>query len=198
MPKRLKSVADVIEDATRRGVFRFNQNKAIDWFRATAETVATNPRKIIRDDPSRLTVTPKIGKMYMYYYYPKYAKTLPYWDRFPCIFPVELYSDGWAGLNLHYLPITLRAKLMDELLTIASDDRMDERTKLTVSYKVLKGASRFSYFKPCYKRYLKTHMSSPLVEFHADEWNIVSFLPVERFQKASKETVWQESRNAAF
>jgi hypothetical protein len=49
---------------------------------------------------------------------PSSRRQLPYWDRLPLIFPIEIYPDGFLGINLHYLPPMYRAKLMDALYGI--------------------------------------------------------------------------------
>src|ERR1700686_4103897 len=107
-------------------------------------------------DGDKVTKTDVIlpGRMYMFFYDPKHKKTLPYYDSVPLIFPIEKYKDGFLGINLHYLHPTLRAKLMDALMTYANNTKFDDSTKLNISYKILKGASRTKYFKPCVKRYL--------------------------------------------
>lgn len=135
-----------------------------------------------------------IGKMFLYFYDAKWKKELPYWDKFPLIFVVELYEDGWLGLNLHYLPITLRMKLFDRLLQLANDKSLDKITKLKLSYSLLKGFSQFPEAKPCIKKYLASHVRSQLMPIDAIDWEIALFLPVEQFQKQPKEHVWKESR----
>ena len=44
------------------------------------------------------------------------------------------------------------------------------------------------------KRYLGDRIVSQTVRIDADEWEVAIFLPVERFQKASKGEVWADSR----
>ena len=135
-----------------------------------------------------------IGKMFMYYYDAKLKKTLPYWDKFPLVFVIELYDDGWLGLNLHYLSYPMRVKLFDKLLQFANDKSLDKITKLRLSYGLLKSVSRYPEVRPTIKRYLVTHVKSELLPIDAIDWEIALFLPVEQFQKERKETVWEKSR----
>ena len=51
----------------------------------------------------------------MFVYGPKHAKKLPYYDTFPLVLPLERYSDGFLGMNFHYLPIPLRMRLLDRM-----------------------------------------------------------------------------------
>jgi hypothetical protein len=107
---------------------------------------------------------------------------------------VQFTKDGFHGINLHYLPLKLRAALMDELYEISSDKKYDENTRLALSYKLLSGSSKYEAFKPCFKKYLYGHVKSKFIEIVSAEWDIALFLPTERFEKASKQTVHRESR----
>jgi hypothetical protein len=134
-----------------------------------------------------------IGKMLLYSYRAKHEKTLPYWDAFPLIFVIEVYSDGWLGLNLHYLPIPLRMQLFDALLQLADNKTLDKVKKLALSYRLLKGFARFPLARPCLKKYLSGYIQSTLLPIAPIDWETALFLPVERFQKRQKATVWKDS-----
>lgn len=138
--------------------------------------------------------TAMIGKMFMYFYDAKTKAELPYWDKFPLVFPIEIYKDGWLGLNLHYLDRPLRTRLFDKLLQFANDKSLDKITKLRLSYSLLKNVSRYPEVRPCIKRYLASHVRSELLRVEPIDWEIALFLPVEQFQKEKKETVWKRSR----
>ena len=135
-----------------------------------------------------------ISNMFMYFYDAKTKKDLPYWDKFPLIFPIELYKDGWLGINLHYLPIDIRMKLFDKLLAFANDKSLDKITKLRLSYGLLKNVSKFPEVRPCIKRYLGEFVKSNLLRVEPIDWEIALFLPVEQFQKERKEQVWIDSK----
>jgi len=138
-----------------------------------------------------------LWEMYLFNYDPKTKAELPYYDRYPLIFPVQGAPGGFYGINMHYLPYTLRAKLMDALYELSNNKRYDENTKLRLSYEVLKGASKYKLFKPTFKRYLSGHVRSRFVEISSSEWDIALFLPLESFAKASKSSVWADSRRMA-
>ena len=80
---------------------------------------------------------------------------------------------------------------MDQLNQFASNAKYDKTTRLNLAYNTLK---RYGRAVPCVKRYLGDHVVSNTVRVDADEWEIAIFLPVERFQKESKTTVWKDSR----
>lgn len=136
-----------------------------------------------------------IGKMILFNYDPKWKHKLPYYDIYPLIFPIEIYKDGFLGINLHYLPKKERAILMVALFTILSDKNFDENTKLNISYKVLKESIKFKLFKPCVKRYLNAHIRSSFYKINTNMWNLVLMLPLEKFQKQGIDVVYRDSLN---
>lgn len=156
-----------------------------------------NPEELHASNKSRLftKIGPEdIGSMLMYFYDAKWKDVLPYWDMFPVMFVVDVKPDRFSGLNLHYLPFQLRAKLMDALYTIAEKNKENKIQRLALSYQVLKNASKFKAFKPCYKTYLKSNLKSRFFWIEPREWDTALFLRTERFQKATNQTVWRHSR----
>ena len=135
--------------------------------------------------------------MYTFFYDPKTKEKLPYYDRFPLVLILDINQDGFTGLNLHYLPPRYRVRLLSKLYDfIVLDDDIDDdsmRTKIRMTYNLLQGVSQLKFFKPCYKRYLTTHIEGKALEIIPDYWDIISMLPVGQFEKASKREVYQDS-----
>jgi hypothetical protein len=129
----------------------------------------------------------------MFFYDPKGKATLPYYDIFPMIFPIGFQEGGFLGINLHYLPPYYRAKLMDALYSTANNNKYDESTKLKISYEMLNSASKFGAFAPCVKRYLWDHVQSKFLYVEPTNWDTALMLPLERFQKATKTKVFNDS-----
>jgi hypothetical protein len=130
----------------------------------------------------------------MFYYDPKHKEELPYYDRFPLVFPYKKVKGGFMGLNLHYLPLQLRAKLMDGLYDYANNTRYDESTRLKLNYELLTQASKLKFFAPCIKHYLNTHVQTKFMYVYPSEWDIALFLPTERFVKSKKNQVWMDTK----
>jgi hypothetical protein len=170
---------------------------ARDWFREKAASVKSFDDRKIMDtkEPFRRLQSiseNSVGKMYMFVYDPKHKDTLPYYDTFPLIFPVEFYGDSFLGINLHYLPPMLRAKLMDALYSTINNKKYDKTTQLVIGYQILKSASRFKYFEPCLKKYLMSQVGSAFIYIAPDEWDFALMLPTENFNKATKQQVWAQ------
>lgn len=172
------------------------KDEARRWYRDAAKQVTqVNATRFVNgsDNDRYLNYLSKnnIGQMFIFWYDAKLKKQLPYWDRLPLIFPIELYSDGFLGINLHYLPLSYRARLMDALYNTMTGK--NERQRLLISYGILKSAAKYRYFKPCVKKYLSDHVNSKFMKIEPNEWDMALFLPLERFQKARKERVFSES-----
>ena len=180
--------------AFRKGITpRTAESRA--WFQKQAGYLGRINNNALLKEPALKTESEQIpGGMFMYFYDPKTKATLPYYDKFPLTIIVGPAAGGFTGLNLHYLPMVLRAKLLDALMDITSDKKYDDNTKFNLSYNTLKKASKMRYFKPCFKRYLTANVKSRFARVPASEWEIATFLPTASFEKASKTTVWKDSR----
>ena len=180
-------------EAFRKGITpRSKESRA--WFMNKAKNLNVSRSKLMKEDPIEFRSRPAVGRMYMYFYDPKTKDTLPYYDRFPLIIMVGPAPKGFMGLNLHYLPLDVRAKFLDALLGTINNERYDESTRFRLSYDMLKRASRLRAFRPCLKRYLSSHVRSRLALVPAPEWEIATFLPTADFEKASSSEVYKDSR----
>ena len=188
---------EILAQGVRAGQIPARTQGARDWFRSKARGTSATPESVVRGEKARYKNRVSMGKMYLFNYDPKTKATLPYYDRYPLIFPVQGAPGGFYGINMHYLPYVLRARLMDALYDLSSNQRYDERTKLRLSYGILKGAAKYKAFKPTFKRYLSSHVRSRFIEINSSEWDIALFLPLESFAKASKGSVWADSRRMA-
>ena len=170
---------------------RTNASRA--WLRAKVKDLKPTSSALMKDR-DRLKNKSMIGRMYFYFYDPKTKDSMPYYDRFPLVIPIERYNDGFLGLNLHYIHPKHRMILLDKLSDTTSNDNYDEKTKLKINYRYLAAASRIFEANPCIKRYLFTQIESRFLEITADEWDIAAMLPVETFVGATTSKVYADSR----
>lgn len=155
--------------------------EAGQWYRHAVDSVnsriMTNPKQVFTKDAS-----PQIGRMYMYTYDAKHKDKLPFFDVYPLVIPIEIYGDGFLGINFHYLPPMARARLLNALSDITNNDKYDDTTKLLVSYKVLKMSSiQFSGFQNCVKRYLYAHVRSPFHYVSPRDWEKAVLMPLQKW-----------------
>jgi hypothetical protein len=133
------------------------------------------------------------GGLYFFYYDPKTKADLPYYDRFPLALVLDIQPDHFTALNLHYLPIQYRVAFLDKLMGFAVVDKSNEIQRMRISYDILNASRQFKEFKPCFKKYLTSHVRSKILAVQPNEWEVAVFLPIQQFRKASANQVWQES-----
>ena len=131
------------------------------------------------------------GNLYLYGYDAKWKDILPFYDRYPLVFPFRKLPDGFIGLNLHYLPLHLRIELFDGLMEFKNNKNMNETTQLKFSWALITGLSKYKLAEPCVHRYLNSHLRSPLRLIKPEDWEKAMLLPVEKFTGASKQEVWR-------
>jgi hypothetical protein len=164
--------------------------KSTQWYRdKIAEFGKPGALDLIRDGKRKNS--PFFGKLNMFFYDPKLKAKLPYYDTFPLVLPLEPYSDGFLGINFHYLPMTLRLELLDKVVDFSNNTKFDESTKLNVDYSKLKN---LNIIKPTLKRYLAGRVKTQFRRIDADEFTVAVLLPVQRFKKASASEVYADSR----
>jgi hypothetical protein len=165
-------------------------------------TVAPSATQVISDgihgdNPNmkrpRINQRLRAGDLIMYQYDPKTKDKLPYYDIFPLVFTISVEASGFLGLNMHYLPPTSRAILMDALYSTLNNTLLNEDTRLMVNYEILKGSKKFREFRPCIKRYLYDHIRSSRLTVEPKDWEAVLFLPLAKFVKADQLKVWDDS-----
>jgi len=165
-------------EAFRKGITP-RTKESIRWFQKKAQELGKVSRTtIMQDDSLKLRNKPKttpFGSMYMYFYDAKHKETLPYYDKFPLTIPVGPAPGGFYGLNLHYLPLPLRAKALDALLG--------------------EGGLPQKYIAPMIHRYLFSQVRSRFALVDKPEWEIATFLPTADFQGANKSKVYKDSRS---
>ena len=186
--------------AFRAGITpRTDESRA--WFMNKAKNMRNiNRQELIKEDPltqrtalKNLSRTGLVGTMQMFFYDPKHKEKLPYYDLFPLIIVVGPAEGGFYGLNLHYLPPILRAKMLDALMETANMKAGDD-AKFQITYKKLQAISKLRFYEPCFKHYLTKHVKSKFAEVPMPEWEIATFLPTAQFRKANSKKVYADSR----
>jgi hypothetical protein len=85
----------------------------------------------------------------------------------------------------------MRVKLLNVISEYASDDNMNDKTKIRLTWNRVK---RNPLVKPTVKRYLFEHVRSPFRVIDADEMMTAVLLPVQKFVGASEGKVYSDSR----
>jgi len=164
-----KTVFDKILDTT-------TGPKSYDWYRKQVQSMTTPGARALINQ-GKATVRPKYGVMNLFGYDPKFKETLPLYDRFPLIFPLEPAKGGFYGINFHYLQPGARVNFLRQLSRFATDKNYDKNTRYNI------GELSGRYFKKTIKRYLFSQVRTSFLNIPADEMAIAIFLPVARFEK---------------
>ena len=164
--------------------------KSANWYRNNVSSMADNitARKLMNS--GKLNNRPSIGRLNMFFYDPKGKKTLPYYDTFPLVLPLETIKGGFMGMNFHYLPALLRFRLLQRMQKFA-DGGMNENTKIDAGYDDVKS---INLVRPTIKKYLYGHVRSRFLRIDFDEAALAVYLPVQQFKKAGTTRVYSDSR----
>lgn len=156
--------------------------KAVEWF----QSLITKSKQT--GHPSINTLR---GKLVFMVYDPKLKNTLPYYDRYPLIFVISVQRNTILGINVHYLDQRYRRTLLNALVRFGIDDT-DEDAAIKFGYPDVAGFVKEPLVRVCIKRYYIRKIENWLL-IPSDQWEKMTFLPLQRFQKKSASYVWRES-----
>jgi hypothetical protein len=185
--------ASIFQSILNKVTVKEQEKESRAWFRNQAKAVSEVNEATLKNSQT-VSSSVKIGYMYLFQYDPKHKTDLPYYDKLPLVFPFDVDSTGFTAINFHYLDLKSRAQLMDYLYNIASSKEFDEKTKLNITYSILKRLCKVPYYKACTKKYLTKHVKSRYILIPSNEWDTALFLPLERFAKKSKNIVFNDSK----
>ena len=193
----MASLLDTLTKAVSGGEVKDRAKRSAKWFQdklkglkgeARNRFSSTNPDKFYRESPNKIAPTglkrtAGFGDLYCYHYDPKYKQTLPYYDAFPLIMLIGSDKDTFLGCNFHYLNPRFRAILLDKL-TAKMSGGIPNWSKL----------SKIREIAPTVKRYRFDHIDKKVIQIKEDEKEMAIFLPLERFRKSTKSSVWSDSK----
>lgn len=173
----------------------FLSRQSVSWLQNQMRDLKS-PIKLAREiakEKARQGGQFQMGGLYHFFYDPLTKADLPYYDIFPLVIPLKRDTDGFIGLNLHYLPPRYRAVFMDKLMTFAITNDNNEPRRLRVTYDILTATKNFKEFRPCLKRYLNSQIKSKILTIQPPEWETALFLPTAVFKGAPVSKVYAES-----
>lgn len=163
-------------------------NRSASWYNARIrELIKIKPEDIMKQKSAFVT-KPMKGEIYCFVYDPKHKETLPYYDTFPLVLPLSATRESFLGLNFHYIKPKDRFFLLD---AIKKNGKGAHR--LNISWDIVASFAGSKSAEPCLKRYLFSHMKTPLRKIRSEDIPTALLLPVERFVKESKQSVWRKS-----
>ena len=171
----MASIFDTIRQAAG------DRDLSINWYKKKVADLSNriSAARLMRDN--KLKKAPTFNKLHFFRYDPKLKATLPYYDTFPLVMPIQSAPGGFLGINFHYLPIPLRMRLLETL----------DKRGFRGDYRKLKNIREI---KPTLKHYLRRQFVSGFLELEEDDYAPSIFMPVAQFRKASASQVWRDSR----
>lgn len=203
----------VIRDAALLNISADMNKRSRNYFQNKAKELENQrPDNILKRKTVQENTTAQLpfkpGDIFLFNYLPKNAdneKLLPYYDRYPLIAVVDITPEHMYGLNFHYLPYEERAILLGQLYNYLVEDAsssqgldtmLGDKAFLDITYdKVTNLNVPKNYWKPCFKKYINNNIKGKLLKIHPQEWDIILQLPIERFVRANRQRVFNDSRN---
>jgi hypothetical protein len=163
---------------------------SIRWYRQKVQELLPKPqvKRMIREGykTQKVTVRPNFGMMNLFYYRPKGAEKLPYYDVFPLVIPLgRRLNDGFVGINFHYLSVPQRWLLLERLSMFQMPSELDafdtEEGAGDVMALFWSKIRRKRGVKPIVRRYLTKNIQSRFLKIELSEMLIALAIPMERF-----------------
>ena len=160
------------------------------WYRQKVQELLPKPqvRRMIREGfkTQKVTVRPNFGMMNLFYYRPKGAEKLPYYDIFPLVIPMgRRLNDGFVGINFHYLSVPQRWLLLERLSMFQMPSELDSFDSEEGAGEVMalfwSKIRRKRGVKPIVRRYLTKNIQSYFLKIELSEMLIAISLPLEKF-----------------
>lgn len=171
----MASVFDTIRQAAG------DRDLSINWYKKKVADLSNriSAARLMRDN--KLKKAPTFNKLHFFRYDPKLKATLPYYDTFPLVMPIQSAKGGFLGINFHYLPVPARMKLLEAL----------DKKKFRGDYSSLKN---LKYIKPTIKHYLRSQFVSGFLDLDEDDYAPAIFMPVAQWRKGTPTQVYRDSR----
>jgi hypothetical protein len=164
------------------------QERSYRWFQQKVrEFGVPSQKQLLQKESTNYSLN--VGSMNFFVYDAKYKKTLPYYDKFPLIIPIDETSRYFLGINFHYVSIPYRISLMEKLMRFERT-RENEKRILTE----WRNIKNFKEIRPTIKKYLKNHVRSPFVKIKHEEFKLALMLPVQDFTNVTRNKVYYDSR----
>ena len=134
-----------------------------------------------------------VGSLYLFSYNPVTKQKLEFYDTFPLVLITGVQRGKFSGVNLHFVPPIQRMSLMQKLLGDFNPKIEGSFNGINFSY--LNTDEGRSIVKPCYRTYFDQRISSiNIMSIGPEDWVTAARMPLERFRKLSRESVWANTR----
>ena len=164
----------------------YTQDELAEWFKGKLESIKPGARNKILNAEDRFTDDDSVfvGGVFFFRYDAKTKDRLPMWDKYPLCVPIDRFSDGFLGLNMHYLPKGRRASVINIVRQFKDNKKISNVVRAKAKnwqFMMDSGAGGTSMFTTSVKRYLFTHVKSQFIRIQPDEYQKAIQLPLEEW-----------------
>lgn len=206
-PEMIQSYIDKFQKAQASAPAMVRHSReSLDWFRKrVSKDLKYNRRRLIgghadyriRKGNENRTL---VGRLYYFEYDAKEAgdRELGVYDRFPMVFVfnTSLSNDGKKlihAINMHYLVPRERMIVYLKLMKLRNKKGWTNATKLKATWNLLKSVADHNLLKRAVHTYrVDRVVGSRMVEIHAADWEIATFLRLEDWRKPDSSTANQK------
>ena len=150
-------------------------NPTREWYRTEVFAAKTiqyedDPTALIREeqsdaagdalkrDKNLMRVYPRIFSLMLYGYKAKYREELPFYDKYPLAFVLDVQPKSFFAINLHYYTPSQRIGIVQNL-----------------------AENKIPRFEKGAHKYLLSEVRTPYLHLAQQEWETICMLPLEEF-----------------
>lgn len=201
---RPEIIQSYIDKFNKVGSMGRHTKESLEWFRKrVSKDLRHNRTKLLKNAGDYKRRTGKenktlVGRLYYFEYAAVEAgdRENNVYDQFPMIFifNTSISKDGKKlihALNTHYLLPKERAILYLKLMKVRNKKNWTNATKLKVTWDIIKTLVSHRIYEKAVHAYRVDRIQSRLVEIHAEDWEIATFLRLEHWVGVSNGDVKQ-------
>ena len=112
----------------------------------------------LKRDKNLMRVYPRIFSLMLYGYKAKYREELPFYDKYPLAFVLDVQPKSFFAINLHYYTPSQRIGIVQNL-----------------------AENKIPRFEKGAHKYLLSEVRTPYLHLAQQEWETICMLPLEEF-----------------
>lgn len=113
---------------------------------------------VLQRDTNVMRVYPRIFSLMLYGYKAKYREELPFYDKYPLAFVLDVQPKSFFAINLHYYTPSQRIGIVQNL-----------------------AENKIPRFEKGAHKYLLSEVRTPYLHLAQQEWETICILPLEEF-----------------
>lgn len=113
---------------------------------------------VLQRDKNVMRVYPRIFSLMLYGYKAKYREELPFYDKYPLAFVLDVQPKSFFAINLHYYTPSQRIGIVQNL-----------------------AENKIPRFEKGAHKYLLSEVRTPYLHLAQQEWETICILPLEEF-----------------